>query len=141
MKPVRWRALAGSVALGVTAMAHAHCGDELPPGARNEIQAADGTVLAFAPQGAPIVVGRPFGVDVAVCAPPGAAAPILLRVDAEMPLHRHGMNYRPVLRTVGAGRYVVDGMMLHMPGRWRFSFELQRPEGRTLQLTRDLEVE
>jgi hypothetical protein len=42
---------------------------------------------------------------------------------------------------LGTGRYAVDGMFLHMPGRWRFTFELQTGEGRTLQLERELEIE
>ena len=41
-----------------------------------------------------------------------------------MPVHRHGMNYRPTIRLLGGGRYGVDGLMFHMPGRWRFVFEL-----------------
>lgn len=133
-------AIACVVALGLSSLARADCGDDLPGQGRHEIS-APGVALAFAPRDARLAVGRPFGVDVAVCASPGGVPPTLLRVDADMPLHRHGMNYRPELRALGAGRYAVDGMMLHMPGRWRFTFELQTDEGRTLQLERELEIE
>ena len=41
-----------------------------------------------------------------------------VRVDAEMPGHRHGMNVRPELSRNANGSFVVEGMLFHMPGRW-----------------------
>jgi hypothetical protein len=41
-----------------------------------------------------------------------------------MPEHRHGMNYKPGIRPVGAGRFRAEGLMFHMPGRWEFVFDL-----------------
>jgi hypothetical protein len=35
-----------------------------------------------------------------------------------MPEHRHGMNYRARLGPEGPGRWRVDGLVWHMPGRW-----------------------
>ena len=61
-------------------------------------------------------------------------------VDADMPEHRHGMNYRARVQALGGGRYRADGLMFHMPGRWRFVFDLQLPQG-PLRMTRDLEVD
>ena len=49
----------------------------------------------------PIVVSRHFALDVVVCPKPGAAAPRSLAVDATMPAHRHGMNYRPTITAAG----------------------------------------
>ncbi|MFM2067788.1 MAG: hypothetical protein RLZZ584_2697 [Pseudomonadota bacterium] len=108
----------------------ADCGDELPAQARHQL-VAGATRLVFAPRGL-VEVGRHFALDVRVCASvPGPAAPLappLLKVDADMPAHRHGMNYRASV-TPGArpGSYLVEGLMLHMPGRWRFIFELGGP--------------
>jgi hypothetical protein len=31
------------------------------------------------------------------------------------------MNYRPTIRALGGDRYAADGLMFHMPGRWRSS--------------------
>jgi hypothetical protein len=42
----------------------------------------------------------------------------LLKVDAEMPDHRHGMNYRPTFTSLGDGQWRVEGMLWHMAGRW-----------------------
>ena len=46
-----------------------------------------------------------------------------------MPAHRHGMNYKPTVRALGQGRFVADGLMLHMPGQWRLWFELDSSAG------------
>ncbi len=71
--------------------------------------------------GAPIVVGRHFAIDVQLC----PASAVLARVDATMPEHRHGMNYRPGVQPLGAGRWRVDGLMFHMPGRWELRLDVQ----------------
>ena len=87
-----------------------------------------GYALAWRTQPAPIVVGRHFAVDVVVCPKAGSAPPQSLRVDAQMPEHRHGMNYKPSVSVVngeGAGRYRAEGLMFHMPGRWELLFELR----------------
>jgi hypothetical protein len=69
-------------------------------------------------------VGEHFVVDVAVCPKAGGAPPSALRVDATMPDHRHGMNYRPSIAGLGSGRYRAEGLMFHMPGRWVMEFDI-----------------
>jgi hypothetical protein len=61
-----------------------------------------------------VAVSRPFALRIALC--PARAE--LLRVDATMPEHRHGMNYRPRLQPSGPGAWTADGLVWHMPGRW-----------------------
>lgn len=131
-----------ALAAGVGAPTLAACGDSLPAKGRQLAQAG-GVQLAFAPRAWPLAVGRHFVLEVEVCAPAGSApSPPLLRVDAEMPAHRHGMNYRASVRPVAAGRYLAEGMMFHMPGRWRFIFDLAAVEGAApLRITHDLSVE
>jgi cytochrome c peroxidase len=72
-----------------------------------------------------IEVAKHFALDVAVCAKPGQPAPESVKVDAHMPEHRHGMNYAPTLKPLGPGRWRAEGLMLHMPGRWEFVFEVR----------------
>jgi hypothetical protein len=50
------------------------------------------------------------------------------------------MNYRARVVAKGGGRYVAEGLLFHMPGRWQFVFDVERP-GRTERLTHDLTVE
>jgi hypothetical protein len=68
-----------------------------------------------------IAVGKPFALDVLVC--PAAAE--LLRVEASMPEHRHGMNYRPSLVPQGPGRWRAEGLLWHMAGRWELRLDVK----------------
>jgi hypothetical protein len=50
-------------------------------------------------------------------------------VDATMPEHRHGMNYRAGIKSLGEGRWRAEGLLLHMPGRWELRFDVQAAGG------------
>lgn len=76
----------------------------------------------------PIKLAEFFALDVAVCARAGAQ-PSSLRIDARMPEHNHGMNYRPRVLARGSGRFEATGLLLHMQGRWQISFDAQGPDG------------
>ena len=118
--PVRQNAAAGLIAacaLGAGLLASspgAAC--ELPPGKRLEGQRVS---LSYRTVPAKIPVGQHFEVYFGFC--PSVKGPI--RVDAHMPEHKHGMNYRPGL-TPAAGGYRSQGWLFHMPGRWEFVFEV-----------------
>ena len=95
--------------------------------------------IAFATRPAPIVAGEHFALDIAVC-PRGAAAPArALVVDAVMPEHRHGMNYRPTVTSPSPGRYRAEGLLFHMPGRWDLLFDVDTGAG-TQRLTATLRL-
>lgn len=85
-----------------------------------------------------IELGRHFAVEALVCG--DGTPPVLTRVDAQMPEHRHGMNYRPTLAAKGGGHYVAEGLLFHMPGRWELSFDVEGG-GRRTRLATDLVVE
>ena len=91
-------------------------------------------VLAYRTKPAKLAVGQDFVVEMAVCPKGGGAAPETVRVDAFMPEHNHGMNYKAVVRAGEGGRYLAEGMMFHMPGKWDFIFEV-RGGGKTDRLT------
>jgi hypothetical protein len=124
-------ALAGLTA--VPAAAALAC--EAPPGfdAQGRLQSA-GVVVLFRTRPATIEVGRHFSVEAVVCAGAPARG---LRVDAAMPEHRHGMNYRARVTAAGDGRYVAEGLLLHMPGRWQLVFDVER-DGGTERLATDI---
>lgn len=87
-----------------------------------------------------IPVGKHFAVELVVCPKGGAQPPDSVRIDAHMPEHRHGMNYKAnVVATLG-GRYRAEGLMFHMPGRWEFIFDV-RAGDRTDRLTQSLVLE
>ena len=82
--------------------------------------------VAWAVDGGPIAVGRHFAIEVTLC----PADAVLVRVDASMPEHRHGMNYRTSFKPLGQGRWRVQGLMFHMPGKWELRLDVQAA-GRT----------
>jgi hypothetical protein len=111
------------------------CTPELP-GAGSKPRTIDSKKYTLAYRTLPekIAIGQHFAVELALCARDGAAAPESVRVDAHMPEHRHGMNYKTTVTSSGAGRYRAEGLMFHMPGRWEYIFEV-RAAGATERIT------
>ncbi len=105
---------------------------ELPGGAAQPVKSAATTVLF---RTVPLRVGEHFAVEFAVCPVPEAVT-----VDAWMPDHRHGMNYKPTIAALGAGRYRAEGLMFHMAGRWEFVFEV-RADGKSERLAHSVRLE
>lgn len=81
--------------------------------------AAEGVRLSYRIDPA-AAVGRMVVVEVTAC-----DGLLLEGFDARMPLHGHGLNYRPRISPAGAGRYRVEGILLHMPGPWQFVFDVR----------------
>ena len=110
---LRGLALGGALALSGCATA---C--ELPLGKRLE---SGRLALSYRTVPVKIAAGQHFEVHFAFC--PNTRGPI--KVDAHMPEHRHGMNYRPSVAPLAApGAYRSEGWLFHMPGRWEFVFEV-----------------
>ncbi|WP_158219773.1 hypothetical protein [Ideonella sp. A 288] len=122
----------------------AACGNDLA-GPGRQLLDRDGLRAVLLPSVWPIPVGRHFNLTLAVC--PSAEDGRLdgVRVDADMPKHRHGMNYRASVQSIGPGRFEVQGLMLHMPGRWRFIVDVDMTPvaggPRTLWLTHEIDLE
>jgi len=91
-------------------------------------------VLSYRTKPAKLAVGQHFLVEMAVCPKDGQAAPEGVRVDGFMPEHNHGMNYAAVVKPGKSGRYLAEGMLFHMPGKWDFIFEV-RGGGKTDRMT------
>jgi hypothetical protein len=92
------------------------------PGTRLESERYVVVYRTLPPQ---LAVGEHFAIDARVCAKGQGAPPTGLRVDATMPEHRHGMNYRATVAAKGGGRYVAEGLLFHMPGRWQLLFDVE----------------
>jgi len=107
------------------------------PGAKLE---SERVVVVYRTVPAKLAVGQHFVVEARVCAKGAGPAPSGLRVDADMPAHRHGMNYRAKVAPKGDGRYVAEGLLFHMPGHWRLLFDVERG-GKTERLAADLNLE
>jgi hypothetical protein len=93
--------------------------------------------IAYRWEPAELKVGRFFAADVIACRGPEPRPVQSVVVDAQMPAHGHGMNYRPTVAETGPGRFRLTGLMLHMAGTWRLTFDLVQGDRRT-RLTREI---
>lgn len=96
--------------------------------------------VGFRTQPERIAVGKHFSIELAICPKAGVQLPESVRVDAHMPEHRHGMNYKAEVVAAPGGRYRAEGLMFHMPGRWEFIFDV-RSGGKTDRLAQSLALE
>lgn len=126
-------ALAAAVAAPLAALA---C--DQPAGFSSRADSARYTVF-FRTDPARLDVGKYFSLEVFACAKAGGAAPTGLKVDAQMPAHRHGMNTRATVEQTAPGRFLARGLMFHMPGVWQFMFDVQDAGG-SERATRDLDL-
>ena len=95
-------------------------------------------MIAFRPDPPIVEVGGPFALIMNICTKNDQPAE-LVAVDAQMPEHRHGMNYRTKIIPKGNGRYRVEGLLFHMPGRWELNFDVRSGE-ETERLSHDILV-
>ena len=124
------RRLAGAVS-ALASVAAAAC--ELPPGVRVESERLS---ISYWTVPTKIAVGQPFVLELAACPKRGATVSDRIKLDAHMPEHRHGMNYRTKVVSKGAGRFHSEGWLFHMPGRWEFLFDID-----TERLTHSVRIE
>lgn len=140
----RHHALRGVARLGaglwLALAAAAACADDCrlsPADAKAPVQQLrDGPLtVAWAARPAPLRSDRHTELDIRIC----GAGVQGLKVDADMPAHRHGMNYAASVQAQGDGRFVARGLLFHMPGRWRLIFDVEAG-GRTQRLTQAVDV-
>ena len=122
-----------AIALAASDAAHA-CGNEGDAVARGAQYA-----IAFRTAPSPVRMGEHFALDLAVCPMGNAPMPREVRVDASMPEHRHGMNYKPSVVAKGTGRYRAEGLLFHMGGHWQIAFDVIAP-GATERITASMDL-
>jgi len=77
----------------------------------------------------PVAIGKPFTVQLAVCADNSKTVQ-RVSIDATMPAHKHGMNYKPDIKEIETGsKYKASGMFFHMPGQWQISVDIYSVAG------------
>jgi hypothetical protein len=126
---MRLRAVVLALVLAFTGMAFpawADCPLDLGRGT-GLVVFSDHYMVAFRPEPMRIEIGEPFSLLFNVCTKNDKPAE-LIAVDAQMPEHKHGMNYRPTIVSMSDGRYRVEGMVFHMPGRWEISIDVRAGE-------------
>ena len=81
--------------------------------------------VAWRPVGGPLPVSEPCAIELRITDAEGRPLDDRVEVvfDAEMPHHGHGMNVEPRV-TRGPDGWSVEGILLHMPGRWEASVDV-----------------
>ena len=84
---------------------------------------------------------EPFSVEILVFDQAGRTPgdDVSVMIDATMPHHGHGMNVVPEVTREGES-WLAEGVLLHMPGRWEFTIDVERDgEVERAQWTEELE--
>jgi hypothetical protein len=98
--------------------------------------------VGFTPSLLPIPVGKQFNVAFEVCTLNGKPIPSGVKIDADMPAHKHGMNYKAKVSQNAKG-YLAEGLMFHMRGKWRVTFELEQKDttATSIRLSQEITIE
>lgn len=112
------------LAFSFSSVSLAFCGETFNPAARQTIDAPN-VVVAYEPSVWPIPVGKHFAVRIQVCSKNANELISALKIDADMPAHKHGMNYKPSVSKQSETMFLAQGLMFHMPGQWRVQFEFE----------------
>jgi hypothetical protein len=57
-----------------------------------------------------------------------------------MPAHAHGLPTTPQVKSLGGGRYLIEGLKFHMPGAWEVALRIKAGAG-TDSVTFDLQLD
>ena len=88
----------------------------------------DELVVYYRTEPATPVLTQHFSMLFRICRGGEAASVDWFKIDARMPAHNHGMNYRPRVSETPEGLYRVSGMFFHMPGLWRIAVDFRHGE-------------
>ena len=129
-------ALAATLCLGLVSTSQA-CDLRTLPGGHALLKPGAAMQLAYATQPPKVESDKMFSVVIHLCS---RQAIERITVDAHMPEHRHGMNYKPRMVQNPDGSYHATGFLFHMPGKWEFVFEV-RADGEVERFSHAVMVE
>ncbi|MGH1440676.1 MAG: hypothetical protein ACRBBR_11220 [Cellvibrionaceae bacterium] len=88
------------------------------------IEGKDNFSLHYSLQPSIIEASKPFTIQVCLYQKNTHFTQIEdLIFDASMPAHGHGMNYKANITKLKNGVHLIEGLLLHMPGEWQFTFK------------------
>lgn len=79
----------------------------------------DDVTLYYRIENPPLLVAQHFSMQFRVCRNGVAVVPQRFKLDAMMPAHKHGMNYRAAIATSEHDLIEASGLLFHMPGHWQ----------------------
>ena len=105
----------------------------------DSIELETGVVLHYRIEPPPLRVAQHFSMQFRVCRAQQSIVLERFKVDALMPTHGHGMNYRPRIEIRPGGLVEATGLLFHMPGAWQIRVDLSY-DGIGRQLSIDYRV-
>lgn len=88
-------------------------------------------IAAIAPGQEPVTVGRMHAWTVTLTDPEGKpVSRATIGISGGMPQHGHGLPTAPaVTKSLGGGRFLIEGMKFNMPGWWKIGLAIDGPAG------------
>jgi hypothetical protein len=131
-----------SIGLAISNFSFASCGEQFNPTTKQLVETPNFTI-AYQPSLWPIPVGKHFSVLIQVCNKISNNVVSDIKIDADMPAHKHGMNYKTVITKQSETIYLAQGLMFHMPGQWRVLFEFESSEnpGQKIRANKEHRIE
>jgi hypothetical protein len=103
------------------------------------ISPVDGAMLHYRIKSPPRTVAQHFSMQFLLCRDETMLAIEDFKLDASMPAHGHGMNYKASINWLDNGLVEASGMLFHMPGQWRVTVNLSY-DGVARQTQLDFEI-
>ncbi|MGB5330701.1 MAG: hypothetical protein WBO58_21015 [Gammaproteobacteria bacterium] len=99
----------------------------------------DDLMLHYRIKSPPLTVAQHFSMQFLLCRDATTLAIEDFKLDASMPVHGHGMNYKASINWLDNGLVEASGMLFHMPGQWRVTVNLSY-DGVARQTQLDFEI-
>ena len=87
------------------------------------IELDDALSLFYRVRQPPLRVARHFTLQFQFCRDDQPVQIDRFKLDASMPEHGHGMNYRASILPLNEGAFEARGLMFHMPGKWQIELQ------------------
>ena len=88
-------------------------------------------------------LSKPFNVDIYFCGDENTLVE-RVKIDAIMPAHQHGMNYKPQILELGDGKFQATSMFFHMPGIWQLqvsAYHVSAENDKPILFTHDIKAQ
>lgn len=88
------------------------------------VELESNVTLHYRIEPSPLRVAQHFSMQFRTCRGEQPLKLDSFKVDALMPKHGHGMNYKADIEVQRDGKIEATGMLFHMPGQWQIKVDL-----------------
>lgn len=103
------------------------------------VSPVDAAMLHYRIKSPPLTVAQHFSMQFLLCHDETMLVIEGFKLDALMPVHGHGMNYKASINWLDNGLVEASGLLFHMPGQWRITVNLTY-DGVARQTRLDFEI-